>query len=407
MVFIKTDRLKKGMILADDVKDVNGRLLLARGETIGPDHTRIFKIWGITAVNIKGDAEGEDESLFGIDPEVLEETRKKTLTVFSHADLEHPAIEELFKLCTLFRSRHNGKLEKRVITATELDDSINTIKDDILKKLKENRIKLPEMPSIVSELNEVIEDPLASAENIAEVVNMSPSLTALLLTIVNSPLYGFRSRIDKVSRAVTLIGTREISSLALGLIIITIFKNISEDIIDMRSFLKHSLACGLISRSLTAHKNILETEQMFVSGLLHDIGRLIIYTYFSESARILLHRAISSDQILYLEEKSYLGCQHTDIAKYLLNKWKLPAIIKDNVYYHHQPSTAENPTLAAIVHLSDIIANGLGIGTSGENFVPPLDTDAWDGLGLSPSCFELVIQQTTHQVFALENFYNA
>ena len=145
---------------------------------------------------------------------------------------------------------------------------------------------MPEIPSVVFELNEVISNPMSSAEQIAEVVNRSPSLTALLLKIVNSSFYGFPSKIGKVSHAVTLIGTREISSLALGISILSLFKNIPKNIFDMYSFLKHSLACGILSRVLAAHLNSSQTEQLFVSGLLHDLGRLILYIHFPEDQMI-------------------------------------------------------------------------------------------------------------------------
>jgi putative nucleotidyltransferase with HDIG domain len=290
------------------------------------------------------------------------------------------------------------------VTPGEYDDSKNHIKRDILKKINDRQIQLPEIPSIVFELNEVIEDPMASSENIAEVVNTSPSLTANLLRIVNSPLYGFPNKVDKVSRAVTLIGTKEISSLALGIMMLTVFENIPPDILDMHSFLKHSLACGVISRILAAKKNLKETEQILVAGLLHDIGRLVVYAYFPELARKLLSRALVSDQILHREEQSYLGCQHTDVAKYLLQKWKLPSNIENNVVHHHNPSAAENHEQATIIHLADIIVNGLGFGTSGARLVPPLDTESWNNLELSPNCFESVIEQASHQLFALEIF---
>jgi putative nucleotidyltransferase with HDIG domain len=392
------------MVLADEVRDVNGRLLLAKGEEIQPAHIRVFKIWGVSEVNIIGEVETKDSAEADIDPDVLKKTKDYTSLIFRHVDLDHPALKVLFDLCVLFRSKHNGLVTGIDITPGDFDESKNHIKREILNKINDRQIKLPEIPTIVFELNEVIEDPMASSENIAEVVNKSPSLTANLLRLVNSPLYGFPDKVDRVSRAVTLIGTKEISSLALGIMMLTVFKNIPPDILNMHSFLKHSLACGVISRILAARKNLKETEQILVAGLLHDIGRLVVYAYFPELARKLLSRAFVSDQILYREEQSYLGCQHTDIAKYLLQKWQLPSSIVNNVVNHHNPSTAENSVQATIIHLADIIVNGLGFGTSGERLVPPLDTESWDHLELSPNCFESVIEQATHQLFALEFF---
>ena len=171
----------------------------------------------------------------------------------------------------------------------------------------------------------------------------------------------------------------------------------------MYSFLRHSLACGIISRILAAHKGIPQTEQMFVSGLLHDLGRLILYSYFPEESHNILSRARLSNRLLYQQENDYLGCNHTHLVKQLLQEWKLPMVLENNVFYHHNPSDAQQPIPATLVHLADVITNSLGVGTSGERYVPPLDSVAWENLGLSPTCFDVVIKQATHQFFALES----
>jgi HD-like signal output (HDOD) protein len=247
---------------------------------------------------------------------------------------------------------------------------------------------------------------MSSAEHIAEVVNRSPSLTALLLKIVNSSFYGFPSKIDKVSHAVTLIGTREIYGLALGISILSIFKNIPKEIIDMYSFLKHSLACAILSRVIAAHLNSSQTEQLFVSGLLHDLGRLILYIHFPTESHNIIARSINEASLLYREEKDYLGCDHAQVGRQLLKQWKLPMLLENNVFYHHKPSAAQQPIPATIVHLADLIVNSLGIGSSGERFVPPLDHDAWENLELSPSCFGKLIGQAIHQFEAVESILN-
>jgi HD-like signal output (HDOD) protein len=171
----------------------------------------------------------------------------------------------------------------------------------------------------------------------------------------------------------------------------------------MFQFLKHSIACGIISRTLATQKGIPQTEQFFVSGLLHDLGRLILYNNFPEDSLNILGLSRITNKLLYEAEKDYLGCNHSHVAKLLTQQWKLPISLENNVFYHHNPSEAPQPIPATLVHLADIITNGLGIGTSGERFVPPLDTDAWDVLELSPTCFDLVIRQATHQIFALES----
>jgi len=403
MGIIHVDKLKPGMILDQEVRDISGRLLLKKEKEIKSSHIRIFKIWGVTEVNIRGNNGSKDITTGPADPEIIENIEETTKDLFRHVDLDHPAVKEIFRISVLFRCKYDFTENDKNITLAIPDNGQKTVEKDFLQRLSKENLTLPEIPSIVFELNEVIANPLSSAEDIAQVVNRSPSLTALLLKIVNSPFYGFPSKIDKISLAVTLIGTREISGLALGISLISLFNNIPKEILSMHSFLRHSLACGIISRILAAHKNLPQTEQLFVSGLLHDLGRLILYSHFPDESRNLLSRARSSDTLLYLQENDDLGCNHTHLIKHLLQLWKLPMALENNVFFHHSPLEAQQPIPATLVHLADIITNGLGIGTSGERFVPPLDHAAWENIGLSPSCFDVVTKQATHQFFALES----
>jgi len=409
MATVLTHHLKPGAILAEEVRDVSGRLLLSKGKKIKAQHLRIFKIWGIAEVHVAAEADtATHDDPLDMDPETLQNVQEQVADLFTYTDLNHPAVNEIFRLAVRFRSHHQiaAKINPPVSPHDD-DEPTGCPRKEFMPRLIRKDITLPEIPNIVFELNEVIANPLSSANDIARVVNRSPSLTAILLRIVNSSFYGFPSRIDKVSLAVTLIGTREISGLALGISILSIFKEIPKEFMDMYSFLKHSLACGIVSRVLAAQKNLPQTEQLFVSGLLHDLGRLIIYIHFPKEARQLFARCNRSDRLLYQEERDFLGCDHSDIGKQLMKQWKLPLTLENNVCYHHRPSAAQFPETAAIVHLADIMINALGIGTSGERFVPPLDVSAWESLALSPGCFEVVLKQATHQFFALESIlYN-
>jgi len=403
MIVVPTEKIKPGLILSEAVRDMNGRLLLARGHEIQAEHIRIFKMWGITDVTVEGNTCNDDQLEPEINLELMNEVHKTVNAIFSHTEPDHPAIKEIRRLAVQYRYKHHITDIADDMPIEEFTTSRHEHKVDLTAKLKKKKIVLPEIPSVVFELNEVIANPMSSADSIARVVNRSPSLTALLLKIVNSSFYGFPSKISRVSHAVTLIGTREISALALGISILSIFKNIPKEIIDMYSFLKHSLACGIASRILAAQSNFPQTEQLFVSGLLHDLGRLILYIYFPQESRNVLSRARSGCRLLYEEETDYLGCNHAEVGKMLMKQWKLPHILENNVWYHHRPSKAQQPIPAALVHLADIIVNSLGIGSSGEKFVPPLDHNAWENLELSPSCFENVVVQVSHQFASLES----
>ena len=393
------------MVLAGAVRDVNGRLLLSEGKTIESDHLRIFKMWGVSEVPIQGSGDGQTETGANhFAPEIMQKSQAHCREIFKHAGYGHPALEEIFRLAVRHHCLHPPLTARSILNTGEKNsaEAFTPEPCSILDQLNHSNIVLPEIPSIVFELNEVIANPLSSSEHIAEVVNKSPSLTAVLLKIVNSSFYGLPSKVDKISLAVTLIGTREISSLAMGISILSMFNNIPKNLIDMYSFLRHSLACGITARILGARMNLRQTEQLFISGLLHDLGRLVLFIYFPKESAAVLQRASDTGQLLYVEEQNLLGCDHCDIGKFLTSHWKLPLLLENNVAYHHWPSKSPEPVLTTVVHLADILVHALGYGTTGEFYVPPLDEEAWIELKLSPSCFESIVKQALHQFEALE-----
>jgi HD-like signal output (HDOD) protein len=403
---ISVDQLNQGMVLSDDVLDINRNLLLTKGQTITPRHIRIFKLWGVTEVNVFGKNDKKNETEPWINPELRKKIEDRTKQIFKNVDLNHPAAKEIFKLSVSYRCHDCGLNTPESLNLAEHDNLVNGLRPDIVEKIKSAKIKLPELSSIVVEINETMADPMASANDVAEVVKMSPSLTALLLKIVNSAFYGFPSKIDNISRAVTLIGFKQIASLALGVSIMQSFKDIPKAIVDMEAFLKHSLACGLISRILSAYMNIRQTEQMFVSGLLHDIGRLILYKDFPHESKLYFKLAIESDKSLYSVERIHIGYSHARIGKHLLKAWNLPIVLENDVFFHHRPSDAPDQKKAAIIHLADIIANGLGLGTSGERLIPQMDYKALENIDMPFKIFNPVVQQAIHQLASFESFFN-
>ncbi|MCU0561116.1 MAG: HDOD domain-containing protein [Desulfobacterales bacterium] len=401
---VRIKELKAGMVLADDVTDIKGRLLLPKGRPIGPDHIRIFKIWGVARVNVMGGPKECEPAGQPIDPARLEAIRRALENRFRLTDRNHPVVQEIFaqalqaRASDLFPAVNAAGLPEPAPEA----DGVSQPREDFFQKFIEKEILLPEIPTIVMEMNEVIANPLSTADQMAQVVNKSPSLTAQLLRIVNSAFYGLPTRVDRVSLAVTLIGTRELSALALGISIMSLFKIIPSRLLNMQLFLQHSLACGIVCRLLAAHKAMRHTEQMFTAGLLHDIGRLVICIHFPEEILECMGHAALKGTSLFAAEMEKLGCHHGHIGKYLLHQWRLPLSLENNASCHHEPTEAPDPAAAALVHVADLLVNALGIGSSGERCVPPLDPRAWEDSGLSSECFETVVQQTAHQFKTLE-----
>ncbi len=400
MPFFAIDQLQPGMVLESDVTDTTGRLLLSKGQSIDAKHLNIFKMWGIPEVQVQHSRDDQVQATPPtVDPENMRRVAEALKPAFADNDLSHPAVAEIFRQAVLHRSRRpaNDNRQMRTVAAAKAPSASFT-GIQMRNQLKRSDIRLPEIPTIIFKLNDTIADPFASADDIAQVISQSPGLSALLLRIVNSAFYGFPSRIDTITRAVTIIGSKEVSALAAGITTMEIFKDIPESVFDMRAFTQHSLACGILARILAASGNIRNTEQLFVSGLLHDIGRMVLFNYFPQQAGSMLADSFGGEVALYDLEKRVLGFRHTDVAADLFEKWKFPVTLSQNVSYHHRPMAAQDPAKAAIIHLSDIIAHALGEGRSGEWRVPRLDTAAWDKLRLSPQILATVIPQAVHHL---------
>ncbi len=407
MGYIAVDSLEQGMILSEDVRDINTRLLLSKGQKIVSRHIRILKIWGVSEVNVVGAAEDQTLVMPTVEPEKAEQIKGAVDQVFKYVNLENQTLNETYKASLAYRLRGEFSSTPASRFPVLQNNATSKNQEQIRRKIQKIDAKLPETPTIITELNEVIADPFATSNDVAQVVNKSPSLAALLLRIVNSAYYGFPSRIDRISRAVTIIGTKEISGLALGICVMRAFNDIPTNAIDMQAFIRHSLACGIVARIVAALKNMEQAEQLFVSGLLHDIGKLIVYKYYPEHAVAYLRMAAESGNSVFRTEQRVIGLNHAQIGLYLLNKWRLPLELENNIGFHHAPAKASDPIKAGIVHLGDLIANGLGIGSSGERSIPFFDDSVLDIIGISTHCLQLVIRQAVHQLGLMEAIFTS
>lgn len=393
----RVDKLTPGAVLAEEVRDVNERLLISKGQTLEEKHFRILKMWGVFEVQVEGDAAGADAEQVSVDSARLASVSDEIKYIFSEVDITHPVVKEVVRLSVEYRLNRPGPPKPMArLRKTEDQEGVST--RDMLSRIDRLEIKLPEVPSLVYELNDIIADPMSSAADISHVVGKSPSLTATLLRIVNSAFYGFRSKIDSISRAVTLIGSKELSSLALGITIMEAFKDIPRQVIEVDSFLEHNLACGMVARIMAAYAKVANTEQLFVAGMLHDIGRLVLCKYFPRNVKNAFAVAAASGKPLLAVERELLGCSHVQLGKKLLQKWKLPYSLENSVSYHHVPSASPSPELAVILQMADMVVHGLGLGNSGERKIPSFDTDAWHSVNLPVTAFRSLVNQATQQV---------
>lgn len=249
-------------------------------------------------------------------------------------------------------------------------------------------------------VNELLQDPQSSAQDLGAVISHEPGLATRLLKIVNSAYYGFPRKIDTLTRAVTIVGTTELEALVLATTAVDAFNRTSTDLVDMSAFWHHSVYCGLAGRFLARRSGVLHTERLFVAGLLHDVGQLVIYQQIPEQARQALAAAEPTDDGLYRAEQHLLGFTHGDVAAELFERWKLPASIKEAAAFHHEPGRAQEfPLETALVHLANSVANTVEPARNILECRPMRDPQAWESTGLSEEDLDRALAYANEQFF--------
>lgn len=237
--------------------------------------------------------------------------------------------------------------------------------------------KLVSLPDVYYRLEALIQQPDSTMDDFARVMQTEPDICARLLSLANSAFYSFPASIESIEKAVQIIGIRQIRELVLATSIVNLFNNLPLESVNMRKFWEHSVAVGVLAKSIGQYCHLTHPERFYVSGLLHDIGRLVFYLKLPGMMHDLLQQGKQNKEYLYILEKNDLGYTHAECGGELLKKWRVPESIYEPVLYHHNISGAdEYSTVSAAVHVADVWVNKHQIGSSGERLTPAVDQAA-------------------------------
>jgi putative nucleotidyltransferase with HDIG domain len=218
-------------------------------------------------------------------------------------------------------------------------------------------------PEVYVRAVELVESPDSSAAEIAAVIGCDPNLTARLLGLVNSCYFNLARQVDTVTRAIAVIGTRELYSLVIAASAVSSFSRIPNRLVSMDTFWRHSIYTGLLARALARRCHVLHPERLFVAGLLHDIGSLVLYHQEPEVCSEHLLIAAGDEELLYQAELEHFGFSHADLGRRLASDWKLPDTLAAAIGGHHRPElAAEAVQEASLIYLAERLANGLEAG---------------------------------------------
>ena len=256
------------------------------------------------------------------------------------------------------------------------------------KDLITDSLELVSLPDVVHRINLMVDDPNSSAADIGQLLSEDPALTARLLKVVNSPMFGFPSRIDTVSMAITILGTRQLRDLVLATAVVGRFHDLSDAVVDMETFWCHSISTAIAARTLSMHLKANNNERFFVAGLLHDIGKLVMYITHPDASHQVIELSAETGINKATVERSIFGFNHEEVSAELLSHWQLPESLIEPARYHHHPIRATKfPVETAAVHIADAIANDLQAPISLDDD-HTIEDISWSMLGLDRGLME-------------------
>jgi HD-like signal output (HDOD) protein len=248
--------------------------------------------------------------------------------------------------------------------------------------------KMPSLPTTVTRVMEICDDPKTSPADLNKVISLDPVLMGRVMQLINSAFYGRPDKITSLVRAIILLGLNTVKNLALSTAVLgSLSGGKSDEVLDMEGFWEHSLCAGVISRMIAVKiKADPKTyEEFFIAGLLHDIGKIPIAGCLPQEYLTAVSSSDRQKISLHRVELQIFGFDHQEIGGKIADHWKIEGGIREAVSFHHDSAeySGENTRLVYAVALADYLSLYLERGFAGNRFPEEPDSRVYDSLGIN------------------------
>ncbi|MFO7604047.1 MAG: HDOD domain-containing protein [Gammaproteobacteria bacterium] len=260
--------------------------------------------------------------------------------------------------------------------------------------------ELASLPGVCGQVAALTEDPAAANRDLARLIGQDPGLSLKILRLANSAFYGRVKDVETIEQAVNIIGMQRLRDIVLGTAAIDTFNGIRNELVSMEDFWMHSLYCAIASRLLANTMRHPRAESVFVAGLLHDIGQLVLFHERPEQSRETLLLTIEdlSEPDMVEAEQQVFGFDHCQIGAVLAEKWGLPEMLTAAILYHHAPEkTRQHQQEVALVHIGNRLAAMAELDEITADEVQRIHPGAWATLGLSEDIIPEVMRLAQEQ----------
>ena len=280
---------------------------------------------------------------------------------------------------------------------------------DLDKTLREYIKTMPSLPTSVTKILEICNNPQTSPADLNHVISLDPVLVGRVLKLINSAYYGLGQPVTNLARAIIMLGINTVKNLALSTAVMgSLSSKKNAQGLNMEGFWRHSLCVGVSAKLLAKKRgiDIKQTEEYFTAGLLHDIGKIPLNAVLLKEYMLTISIADRKRISLFKAEEDSLGLDHCAAGSLITASWRLEGAVGDTIVHHHdyENYSGNSKDVLYSVAAANWFSSISEIGFSGDRYPNPLSPVIWDTLDISRDAFDGIIDSVHGEIEKAEVF---
>lgn len=247
--------------------------------------------------------------------------------------------------------------------------------------------ELPSLPHVATKVMKLVGEPDTSAKELQEAIITDQGMTAQILKIANSAMFGLKREVRTLTHAIMLLGFGTIRSIVMASATKGLFKSRRSTGLKEKLIWEKSIGAALIARGIADQFNDIDKEESFIGGLMHNIGKTIFNNKFSEEYNQVMAEAYNEGKPIEFYERKQFGFDHAELGYCMLQQWNLSESLCLSVRHYLEPQEAPDAAkkATAVISLAVMFCADLGLGVSEPTPIEEQDTEAVQAiLNLNP-----------------------
>ena len=282
------------------------------------------------------------------------------------------------------------------VTPTPADGEEDAFLDHIGRRMLKRQVdalkSLPAFPESVLRINAMLAEgeSAISFRAIAGVIETDPALCARVLRLVNSAFYGVSGTMGSAYDALVMLGLDVVKGIILSTSVLELVQRRG----GLGGLWEHSYGAAVAAGALGRVLDLPKVEELSAAALMHDLGKVVLASQLPDEYPRVVEYALREEVSIREAEQRTLGVTHDEIGRWLVTRWKLPAVLAEPIAFHHTPARARaHKEAAAVVHVADLLIRGYGFGFAGDAVMPPPDDAAFRTLRLRASTLREAVRR--------------